>query len=313
MSAPPGDASSSEAAPILLIDAFSIFFRALHALPPMCTRRGLPTAALYGLSALLLKLYREQRPAGGAFALDLARPTFRHDAYSGYKEGRAAPPSDAPAQLVLLPTLIEATGLPAFSFPSYEADDVLATLAAEIAAAGGRPLIVSGDRDCLQLAHGPTRVLYVARGVQAACYDAEAVRERFGVPPELLPDYAALVGDPSDNLPGVPGIGPRTAARLLNEHGDLFKVLGNLEKLAPKDRERLRGHEEKLPFWRDLALLRTDVPLAPGPLHRPLDAATLAPLFEELEFTSLLPRLAALSPDPANGPSAPARPKPRAA
>lgn len=297
--------SGPDAPPILLFDVFSLFFRALHALPPMSTRRGLPTSALYGLSAILLKLFREQQPRGGAFALDLPRPTFRHDAYGGYKEGRGPQPEETPDQLVLLPGLLEATGLPTFAFPGYEADDVLATLAAELAGAGERPIVVSGDRDCLQLARGPARVLYLARGIQAACYDEQAVRQRFGVPPELLPDYVALVGDPSDNLPGVPGIGPRTAARLLLRYGDLPSLLDRLEELPPKDRERLRGHEDKLPLWRDLAQLRTDVPLPPGRRHGSLDLANLEEIFKDLEFSSLLPRLAALRPDGASGPAAP--------
>lgn len=290
-----------DAPPILLLDAFSLFYRALHALPPMSTREGLPTSAIYGFSALLLKLFREQRPAGAAFALDLPEPTFRHRVYSAYKAGRGAAPDEADEQLLLLPALIEASGLPGFAAPGYEADDVLATLAAELAGAGERPLVVSGDRDCLQLARGPARVLYVARGVDAACYDERAVRERFGVPPELLPDHAALVGDPSDNLPGVPGIGPRTAARLLERFGGLPALLERIEELDGRDRERLRGYEDRLLFWRELARLREDVPLSAGPRYGRLDFVGLEVLFRELELASLLPRLAALRAGEAGG------------
>jgi DNA polymerase-1 len=285
---------------ILLLDTFSLFFRALHALPPMSTQSGLPTSALYGLSALLLKLFREARPAGGAFAIDPPAPTFRHAAYPAYKAGRGeaaeGAPEDALDQLLLLPALIEASGLPAFASLGYEADDVLATLAHELAGRGERPLVVSGDRDCLQLARGRAQVLYVARGVQAACYDEEAVRNRYGVPPELLPDATALVGDPSDNLPGVPGIGPRTAAQLLARFGGLPALLARLDEVdPPRVRERLREHAGQLPLWLDLARLRSDVPLPPGPRYKALDRVGLKVLFEELEFASLLPRLEVLA------------------
>jgi DNA polymerase-1 len=283
--------------PVLLLDAFSLFFRAFHALPPMSTRGGVPTSALYGLSSLLLKLFREHRPLGAAFALDPPSPTFRHALYPDYKAGRRA--LEAPIGLIeeieLLPALIDAAGLPAFYAEGFEADDVLATLAAELGRQGERPLVVSGDRDCLQLARGRTRVLYVARGVAATEYSDAAVQARFGVPPDLLPDYQALVGDASDNLPGVPGIGPRTAARLLARFGHLPGLIAQLDEVEPpRVREALRAASDKLLFFRSLARLRTDVPLAAGPRHAPLDVDRLRPLFEALEFSSLLPRLSAL-------------------
>lgn len=280
---------------ILLFDALSLFFRAFYALPPMSTRTGIPTSGLYGLSALLLKLFREERPEGGAFALDAPSPTFRHDAYPAYKRGRAGVPDPLLMQLRLLPALIEASGLPAFSVEGFEADDVLATLARTLAEHGEKPLVVSGDRDVLQLAHAPTQVLYVARGVEAARFDEAAVMRRFGVPPERLPDWLALVGDPSDNLPGVPGIGPRTAARLLSQFGGMEGILARLDEVEPpRIREALRAHVDHLPLWRTLATLRKDVPLPSGPRHRPLDRVRLRAFLEDLEFESLLPRLDAL-------------------
>jgi DNA polymerase-1 len=283
--------------PVLLLDAFSLFFRSLHALPPMETSKGVQTSGIYGLSLVLLKLFREHRPKGGTFALDLPEPTFRHELYSAYKEGRGegGELEGAAEQIELFASFIEASGLAALYAGGFEADDVLATLACELGRAGERPVVVSGDRDCLQLAKGPARVLYVARGVQAVSYDEAAVEARFGVPPNLLPDYAALVGDPSDNLPGVRGIGPRTAAKLICKFGHLPAILAQVDEVEPaRVREAIRADMDKLLFFRNLAALRTDVPLPPGPRWGALDIDGLGRMFEKLEFASLLPRLEAL-------------------
>jgi DNA polymerase I len=283
------------ASPILVLDAFSLLFRAFFALPPLTTRAGEPTSGLYGLAALLIKLLREQRPRGAAFAIDLPQPTFRHRAYAPYKQNRTAPPSSLYRQLARLPELIDAFGLPAFSSPGFEADDVLATLARELAAAGEEPMLVSGDRDVLQLARGGVKVLYAARGVKDTCYDAAAVEKRFGVAAERLPDYAALVGDTSDNLPGVPGVGAQTAAQLVRAFGSVAAIVARLDEVEPaRLRETLRAHAALLPLWRDLAQLRDDVPLRDGPRFGVIRAAAkerVRELFTALEFTSLLSRV----------------------
>src|SRR5882672_3914342 len=146
--------SRQMASPILLLDAFSLLYRAFFALPPLTTRAGEPTSGLYGLSVLLLKLLREQRPKGAVFALDLPRPTFRHERWDGYKASRQRPPSALGHQVGRLREVIAAFRFPALASPGFEADDVLATLAAELAAAGEAPMVVSGDRDSLQLARG---------------------------------------------------------------------------------------------------------------------------------------------------------------
>ncbi len=263
----------------------------------MQTSKGVQTAGIYGLSLVLLKLFREQRPKGGTFALDLPEPTFRHELYDAYKEGRGdgSEIEGTAEQIELFASFIEATGMTALYAGGFEADDILATLSCELGRAGERPVVVSGDRDCLQLARGAARVLYVARGVQAVSYDEAAVEARFGVPPALLPDYAALVGDPSDNLPGVPGIGPRTAAKLIGEFGHLPAILAQVDEVKPpRVREAIRAHMDKLLFFRHLACLRTDVPLPSGPRWGALDIDGLGRMFEELEFVSLLPRLEAL-------------------
>jgi DNA polymerase-1 len=287
-------------APALLIDTFSLFFRAHHALPPMSTRAGEPTSALYGFSSLLLKLLREQRGAALAFALDAPQATFRHESFDQYKAGRPATPSALAAQFGRLQELLDALGVPAFRCPGFEADDVLATLAEQARSSGQPALVVSGDRDMLQLAHGSVRVYFVGRrGKDALIYDRERVLERFGVAPEHLPSYVALVGDPSDNLPGVPGIGAATARKLLASKRDCSELFAELDALNnTAQRKTLIEHREQILSTERLARLRTDAPIEPGsaPWAVPTAASlrAVARVFEALEFQSLLKRLEAL-------------------
>jgi DNA polymerase I len=282
-------------APALVIDTLSLFFRSFYALPPLTTSRGEPTSALFGFSSVLLKVWREHRPVAAGFARDLPRPTFRHVAWAPYKGTRVAPPDALRRQLGRFDELLAAFGFPVVTAEGFEADDVLATLAQVLP----EPILVTGDHDCLQVARGGTRVLIVGRGaVKDRLYDEEAVRASFGVGPELVPDWIALVGDPSDNLPGVAGIGEKTAARLLGQFGSVAGILENIEGVTPvRTRTAIAEKAEELRVWRDLALLRYDVPLPPEPWVAPLTAdarGRLGTLFETLEFRSLIPRLADL-------------------
>jgi DNA polymerase-1 len=287
--------------PALLLDTFSLFFRAHFALPWMSTRAGEPTSALYGFSALLLKLLREQRGAALAFALDAPETTFRHDSFDDYKAGRAPTPSTLAAQFDRLEQLLAAFDVPVFRAPGFEADDVLATLAAEARRNAEPALVVSGDRDLLQTARGSVRVHFVGRrGKDAVLYDEAAVSARFGVPPQILPSYVALAGDTSDNLPSVPGIGPSTASKLLSGRADCAELLSQLDQIkSPKLRETLLAHRSQILHSETLARLREDAPLgADKPYWRAPSAAAfdaLAALFTELEFKSLLQRLEKLA------------------
>jgi DNA polymerase-1 len=289
------------AGPILLLDAFSLLYRAFFALPPMSTSAGIPTAGLYGFSVLLLKLLREQTPRGGAIAMDAPHATFRHELYAGYKASRPVAPTPLTDQLGRFPDLLAAIGFPVFIAPGFEADDVLATLARELSARGDAPLIVTGDLDALQCAGGTTRVHIVGRGVEGRTYDEQAVVARFDVTPRELPDWKALAGDPSDEIPGVPGVGSKRASSLVRKFGGVDGLLTHLGEVTPPSvRAALAQHADKLPLWRDLALLRTDVPLADARRWAPFDEAARArvrALFEELEFRSLVPRLDALALD----------------
>jgi DNA polymerase I len=297
--APRGDAGSR---PALLVDTYSLFFRAFHALPAMNTSSGEPTSALYGFSAALLKELREHRPAGLAFAVDAPQKTFRHVRYAAYKAGRDAVPDALQSQFARLRELLAAFEVPVFCVPGVEADDLLATLAQALRDRSTPALVMSGDRDLLQVARGSTRVLFLgARGQKPTLYDAERVQQRFMVAPEQLPTFVALVGDVSDNLPGMPGVGPRTASDWVRQFTSISQLLAHVDEVRPaRLREQLSRHGEQLLLNEELAALRTNVPLAEGPLVLGVSSQALArvrALFGELEFKSLLPRLACLEPD----------------
>ncbi|MEM6788262.1 MAG: 5'-3' exonuclease H3TH domain-containing protein [Myxococcota bacterium] len=279
---------------VLLVDSHSLLFRAHHALPPMNTTAGEPTQAVYGTSVLLLKLLREVRPTGLAFAFDTPTKTFRHQAFAGYKAGRARVDDGLVRQLRRFDDVVTALGAPAHRHPGYEADDVLATLAAQSEA---DVLVVTGDRDLFQTIDRRVEVLFVGRrGGPHERYDLAAIDRRYpGVSPALLPSVTALVGDPADNLPKVPGIGIKTAVDLVRRYGDVAGVLAHRDALRPRVRAALTDAADQIRQSEVLARLRRDVPVT-APLWAPVAASAperLAGLFEALEFRSLLPRLAA--------------------
>jgi|GEM_PF-3503056 len=281
---------------VLLVDTHSLFVRAFFALPEMTTSAGLPTSALYGFSVLLLKLLREERPLGVAFALDAGRPTFRHARSPTYKAQRAPLARPLRAQLDILPRLLEAMGAPRFVAPGFEADDVLATLARELSTAGTPARVVSGDHDLFQVVEQRVDVLFVgARGQPPKLYDLPAVTSRYGLRPEQLPALAALLGDATDNLPKVAGVGERTAQALVARFGDARGLLAHLDEITPaRVRTALAQAADQIRETEELARLRRDVPLPDGPRHAPIDRQHLLQtraLFEELEFKSLAKRV----------------------
>jgi len=290
---PPEPLSESR---VLLVDTHSLFVRAFFALPEMTTSAGVPTSALYGFSVLLLKLLKEERPMGVAFALDAGQPTFRHARSATYKAQRAPLATPLRAQLDILPRLLQAVGAPCFVAPGFEADDVLATLAAELSAAGTRARVVSGDHDLFQVVDQRVDVLFVgARAQPPKLYDLAAVTARYGLRPDQLPTLAALVGDATDNLPKVAGVGERTAQALVARFGDAVSLLAHLDEVTPlRVRTALGAAAAQLRETEELARLRRDVPLPEGPRHAPIDREHLLQtraLFEELEFKSLAKRV----------------------
>jgi DNA polymerase-1 len=281
---------------VLLLDTNSLFIRAFFALPPMTTLAGQPTSALYGLCVLLLKLLREERPHGLSFARDTPGPTFRHVNYAEYKGHRQALSSNLREQFPLLDRLLHALDVPVFAAPGFEADDILARLAIEIAATGQAVRIVTGDRDLLQIVRPHVDVLFVGRrGQQPVVYDEAAVQARFHLRPDQLPSLIALVGDPADNLPKVAGIGQRTAERLIGRFGDARGLLDRVSEIESASvRGALEAAAEQVLRTETLARLRVDVPLPDAARFGVPSLAALQSvraLFVEWEFASLIARL----------------------
>ena len=283
-------------ATVLLLDGNSLTYRAFFALPTdMATAGGQVTNAVFGFTSMLINLIKDHHPHGVVVAFDRPEPTFRHEAYTEYKANREAAPDILRQQMGLVREVVAALGIHAVDVAGFEADDIIATLAERYAQRGDRVIIVTGDRDSYQLVRDPDiRVLYNRRGVSDyALYDEAGIADRTGVTPALYPQYAALRGDNSDNLPGVPGVGEKTAAKLINTYGGLDGIFSHLADLTPKLRESLAANEAQARSNHELMVLRKD-----APVELDLDQVAVAPdlnetrrLFEFLEFRSLFDRL----------------------
>jgi DNA polymerase-1 len=272
-------------------------FRAYFALPPeLATRDGQQTNALHGLAQMLVRLLERREGPAVAVAFDLPEPTFRDEILPSYKAQRPRTPEGLVAQVVIAKRLLQAIGVPVVEVPGYEADDVLATLAAEARAARLPVVIVTGDRDAFQLVEDPwVRVLYTRKGLSdTVLYDEHGIEQRTGVPPKRYPLLALLRGDPSDNLPGVPGIGEKTAAGLANRYSDLDTLLEHLDELPERLRRAIAERKENLRTLARLVPLVRDVPLPVGlrELRRgPVDVAAARRVFEELELRTAWRRI----------------------
>jgi DNA polymerase I len=282
---------------LVLLDGHSLAYRAFFALPDsLRTQTGQLTNAVYGFTSMLIKLIGDQHPDGIVVCFDAGRDIARTEAYPEYKAGRAETPDEFRAQLDLIGEVLAALEVPVVSVPGVEADDVIATLARRAVKEGHRVLIVTGDRDTMQLVDDDITVLYTLRGItETAEMTPEAVEERYGITPIHYPDYAALRGDSSDNLPGVPGVGEKTAAKLLVQFGDIEGIYDNLDEVGGKKLpENLREYREQVFLNRRLTRLREDVDvevdLADLRMGEP-DLDTVRQLFETLEFRTLLERL----------------------
>lgn len=262
MAAP--DHTGEKKGALFLLDAMSLAFRAFFALPPdLTTSSGIATNALHGFVGMLVNIVRDHEPGALAVAFDLPGDTFRHELVADYKAGRAETPDILLAQFDMIRSVLDALNVPVLGAVGYEADDVLATLATEARDRGCDAVVVTGDRDCFQLVEDPhVRVLYNRRGVSDySLYDETGIVERTGVRPSLYPLLAAMRGDPSDNLPGVPGVGEKTAAKLLCTYGDLNTLFAHLGELSPKLRENLAAHEAQVRANASAIALVRDVPL----------------------------------------------------
>ena len=255
-------------AKLLLLDGNSLTYRAFFALPTdMATSSGQVTNAVFGFTSMLINLVRDQRPDGVVVLFDRPEPTFRHDAVPEYKAQREAAPDILRQQMGLVRQVVNALGIEVVDLEGYEADDLIATLATRGRDLGLDIVIVTGDRDTYQLVEDPhVAVLYNRRGVSDyVLYDEAGIFDRTGVTPAQYPEYAALRGDPSDNLAGVPGVGEKTAAKLISTYGGLDGVFANLDKQTPKLRESLAAHETRVRKNADVMVLRRDAPVRSRP------------------------------------------------
>lgn len=295
---------------ILLIDGHSLAYRAFYALPleNFTTSSGQHTNAVYGFASMLLNLIRDEKPTHIAAAFDVSRKTFRTEAFPAYKANRAKTPDEFRSQLSYIAELVEAFNIRSFESEGFEADDVIATIVAK-GHGDEEFLICTGDRDSFQLVNKNVTVLYPRKGVtDLARMSPEAVAEKYGLTPIQYPDFAALRGDPSDNLPSIPGVGEKTAAKWINEYGSLRELIAHVDKVPGKAGDSLRSSLDSVIKNRELTQLRSDVPIS---FHMPdlqwngIDGVKANALFEKLEIKALRERAAALS--GSEGQSAPSK------
>src|SRR3990170_2069053 len=285
---------------IYLIDGYSLLYRAFYALPQsIVTTSGLPTNALYGFTSMLLKLLGEEdEEVGLGVVWDAGKPAFRMEIYPEYKAQRSSMPEELQAQLDHLDQILEAMNIPALRAEGFEGDDVLATLSKRVPE-GTELGIVTGDQDAMQLVDGNVKVLRTTRGVsELKSYGRDEVIEEYGVTPEQIPDYKALTGDPSDNIPGVKGIGPKSASGLLKRFGTVAEIYENLDAISAKGtRKKLEEGRESAFMSLQLARMRFDAPVRFDP--EALRFEGVSPechdvVLRRYEFRSLQPRFAAL-------------------
>jgi len=281
---------------LVLIDGNSLLYRAFFALPPLTNAAGEMTNAAYGFAAMLFKIMDEEQPDMMAVSFDLPTPTFRHERFPDYKATRPRMPDELAPQIGMAREILEAMHIPAYDLEGYEADDIIGTLSREAEQAGYQVLVVTGDLDELQLVSDRVSVMMTRRGItDTVVYDPAAVKERYGFPPDELPDFRALRGDTSDNIPGVPGIGEKTAATLVARYGSLENVLAHADEVKPpRIGEALILHADLARRAKELGVIVRDLPIKLDPkalARRPPDPARLVELFRRLDFRSLLSRV----------------------
>ena len=281
----------------MLFDGNALVHRAFHALPPLTvSSTGEMVNAVYGFASTLLKVLAELKPRYWAIAFDTPAPTFRHRMFEKYKAQRPPAPAELISQIKRIHQLVDAFGIPAHEVDGFEADDVLGTLSKQSSELNIETIIVTGDNDMLQVVRPGVRVLSPKRSLaETVLYDEEAVNQKYGVRPEQITDFKALVGDNSDNIPGIPGIGEKTATRLIQQYGCLEEIYAHVEQITPeKVRVALQQHQPQALQCRELVTIVNDVPVSLdlGACEvSNYDRHELVELFRELEFNRLLPRL----------------------
>jgi len=285
---------------LLLLDGHSLAYRAFYALPVdnFSTTTGQPTNAVYGFTSMLINALRDEAPTHIAVAFDLSRQTFRTTEFPEYKATRAASPAEFAGQIALIRDVLAAMSIAVLDAEGFEADDVIATLATEASAAGFEVAIISGDRDVFQLVDDKVTVLYPKKGVSdLARMTPQAVEEKYGLSPAQYPDFAALRGDPSDNLPNIPGVGEKTASKWIREFGSLQELVARVDEVPGKAGVALREHLDQVVTNRRLTELVRTVPLGSSPqdlARTAMDRATVHEVFDALQFRVLRERLFAI-------------------
>ena len=277
---------------LYLIDGNSYVYRAYHAIKGLTNSKGLPTGAIYGFTNMLLKVVREKKPDYIAIAFDSPAPTERHRLFEAYKAQRPSTPNELINQIPYIKRIVDAFRIPVLEIEGYEADDILATLAKKGEGRGLSVTIVTGDKDIFQIVGRNIRTYDTMKD---KVYEEKDVLDKFGVGPDKVVEVMGLMGDAIDNIPGVPGIGEKTAVELIKEFGSIENLLRNLEKVKkPKLREALKINEEIARLSHNLATIHSDLPididLKELSITKP-DNETLLRLFRELEFSSLLKTL----------------------
>jgi len=282
---------------IIIIDGNSLINRAYYAIQrPMITKEGVYTQGIYGFLTMLQKILTEYTPAYIAVAWDRKAPTFRHEAYAEYKAGRRKMPLELAMELPYMKDVLTAMKIEMLEIDGFEADDIIGTVAKRGEAEGLEPFIITGDRDELQLASDKTKVLITKKGIsEFELYDADAMVEKYGFTPTQFIDYKGLMGDSSDNIPGLPGVGEKTASKLILEYGSVENLIENVDSIdAVKLREKVRENAQLAVMSKRLATIVTDVPIeidfAKMRLAEP-DLAELVPLYQKLEFNTFLKKL----------------------
>lgn len=280
---------------LVLIDGHAIMHRAYHALPPLTTKDKKPINAVYGLVSMLLRIIKEMEPTHIAVAFDRKEPTFRKEAFEEYQAHRPEMDEELDEQFERARQTLRAFNVPIYSKAGYEADDVIGTLAKNAEKDMDEVVIVTGDQDILQLVGGSVKVFLPSRGVvKGKVYEKDDVVEKLKIEPEQIVDYKALAGDSSDNYPGIRGVGPKTAAKLLEEYGDLDEIYKNLDKIEDSLRKKLEENKKDVVLYRKLARIVTNVELEDN-LEKArawkVDDPEVIGLFEEYGFKTLKKRV----------------------
>ncbi|MDD9265817.1 DNA polymerase I [Paenibacillus sp. GCM10023248] len=280
---------------LIIIDGNSIANRAFYALPLLSNSSGLHTNAVYGFTTMLLKLIEEEKPTHFLVAFDAGKITFRHKEYTEYKGGRAKTPSELSEQFPLIKELLKAFKIPQFELSGYEADDIIGTLTKAADARGEKVLLVSGDKDMLQLASDHVTVAITRKGItEVELYDPAGIQEKYGLTPAQIIDLKGLMGDTSDNIPGIPGVGEKTALKMLHEFGTVEEVLANTASLKGKMKEKVEEHAKDALMSKELATIFREVPMETEWetfRYDGFDGQALASMFRKLEFKSLLEKM----------------------